>query len=175
MALQITRRRATVKFYPDQGVAARIDAAEAKLAAAKAEHEQAVNDPGRTMASTAVRKATKAVEQAQADLDAVKAEAASTVLDLTLEALPRKRWAEALAAHPARDGDKVDAMYGLNWDTFLAEVLAESVLEVRDAAGEIVEVTPEEWVAAADEVTDGQYTSLMIAIASLNRGSDAPF
>lgn len=161
MALQIKRARKVVAFYPDQAVALEVESAQKALDAAE--------DASQSLASKAVREATKALES-------VKESAAASVLDVELEARPRKRWAEIEEAHPPRKDDKVDEAFTIQWDDFLAEALPESVVAVRSrATGEVVEVTPEEWVAALDEISDGQYQSLAMTLLQLNRSAANPF
>lgn len=162
MALQIKRARKVVDFYPDQAVALEVEAAQKAL-------DEAVGTDRRLNPSKAEREAQKA-------LDEVKASAAGSVLEIELEALPRKRWAEVEEAHPERKGDKVDEAYSINWDTFLAEVLPKSVVAVRARESrEPVEVLPEEWVGVLDEISDGQYQLLAMAVLALNRSSANPF
>jgi hypothetical protein len=161
MALQIKRARKVVDFYPDQAVALEVEAAQKALAEAEAAKK--------TMNSKATTEAAK-------HLEAVKASASESVLEIELEARPRKRWAEIEEAHPEREGDKVDDAFSINWDTFLAEVLPESVVAVRyRETGEPVEVAPEEWVEVLDEISDGQYQTLATALLRLNRSSANPF
>lgn len=162
MPLNIKRARRVVQFYPDSAVAAEIEAAfDAVVEAKKA--------AGDRLASRAVRDAEKALEDA-------KTRGAATVLDIELEALPRKRFVEVEENHPPRDGSKADENFTINWDTFLAEALPESVQSVKErSTGEVVEVTAKEWAAALEEIADGQYTTLALAVLQLNRNSNRPF
>jgi hypothetical protein len=174
MPLNIKRRRETIAFYPDLAIAQDVEAAETALDEAKAKVEDAT---GTTLASRALTDAKKAVTAAQAAYDEVKARADATVLDITLEALPRKRWAEAEENNPPRDGDKTDATFSVNIDTFLAEVLPESVAEVKErATGERLAITADEWRDVLDDISDGQYQVLLFATLNLNRGASShPF
>lgn len=161
MALQIKRARKVVDFYPDQAVALEVEAAQKALDEAEAAKK--------TMNSKAVTEATK-------HLATVKAGAEASVLEIELEARPRKRFAEIEEAHPPRKGDEIDEHYSINWDTFLAELLPESVVSVRGRrSGEAVTVSPEEWTAVVDDISVGQYNELAIAILGLNRSSANPF
>jgi hypothetical protein len=161
MALQIKRARKVVDFYPDQAVALEVEAAQKALATAE--------EATQTLASKAVSAAKKALES-------VKASASESVLEIELEARPRKRWAEIEEAHPPRKDDKVDDAFTIGWDTFLAEVLPESVVAVRNReSGEAVEVASEEWAGVLDEISDGQYQTLAMAVLQLNRSSANPF
>lgn len=163
MPLNIKRPRKKVPFYEDRAAGVLVTTAQASLDAVKGGSDQ--------------RLASKAAREAEKNLAEAKAAAAATVLDLTLEALPKKVWAEAEEACPARPGDAADKVYNLNVDTFLAEVLGKSVIEVRQrGTGELrTDVTAEDWTAAASEMDDGQYSVLFLAILDLNRNATNPF
>ncbi|MFE5309699.1 hypothetical protein [Isoptericola sp. NPDC056605] len=162
MPLNIKRARRVIPFYPDSAVAAEIEAASDALVAAK----KAAGD----------RLASKAVREAQTTFDDATKRGQSSVLDIELEALSRKRWAEIEESNRPREDDKVDEGYSLNWDTFLAEALPESVRSVKEhASGDAVEVSAAEWVEALDEISDGQYTTLALNIIRLNRDGSRPF
>jgi hypothetical protein len=161
MALQIKRARKVVDFYPDQAVALEVEAAQKALDEAEAAKK--------TMNSKAVTEASKRLDEARAS-------ASASVLEIELEARPRKRWAEIEEAHPPRKDDKVDDAFTIGWDTFLPEVLPESVVAVRNReTGAPVEVAPEEWAGVLDEISDGQYQTLAMAVLQLNRSSANPF
>jgi hypothetical protein len=161
--LNIKRPRKQVAFYEDRAAGMLVTAAEKDLAEVRKKYAD-------RLASKAVRDAEKALEQA-------KAAAAETVLDLTLEALPKKVWAEAEEACPPREGDTSDKAFNVNVDTFLAEVLGKSVVEVRQrGTGELrTDVTAEDWAEATSEMDDGQYSALLLAILELNRNATNPF
>lgn len=162
MPLNIKRARKVIQFYPDGAVAAEIEAASDAVVEAK----KAASD----------RLASKAVREAEKAFDDAKARGASSVLDVELEALSRKRWAEVEENNKPREDDKVDEQFRINWDTFLAEALPESVKSVKHReSGEPEEVTGDEWVAALDEISDGQYTSLALAVLGINRDGSRPF
>lgn len=163
MPLNIKRPRKQVAFYEDRAAGMLVTAAEKDLAEVRKKYAD-------RLASKAVRDAEKALEQA-------KAAAAETVLDLTLEALPKKVWAEAEEACPPREGDTSDKAFNVNVDTFLAEVLGKSVVEVRQrGTGELrTDVTAEDWAEATSEMDDGQYSALLLAILELNRNATNPF
>lgn len=165
MALNIKRARKTIPFYEDRAIGEQVTAAQKALDEAKAKDAR---DP---------RLGSSAGAEAEKHLEEVKAAAAATVLDVTLEALPRKRWAEAEESNPPRDGDSSDETFQVNVDTILHEVLPLSVVEVKQrATGDVrTDITPEDWVAALDEIDDGQYSTLFLAINNLNRGSANPF
>lgn len=177
MPLNIKRPRATVAFYEDREIGQQVAAAEAPLEEAEAALAAVKKKLDGRLASKAVREAEARVEEAEARVEEARAAASATILDLTLEALPKKRWVEALAAHPPRPGDKVDANYLLNVDTFLAEVIGESVIEVRQrGTGEVrTDITKKDWADATADLDDGQYGSLLLAINSLNRTYADPF
>lgn len=161
LADKITRPRRAVSFYPDLALAAQIEAAERDLDAAR-KKRVAEN-------SAAVRKATKTV----ADL---KASAAATVLEVELQALPRKKWAEIQESNPPRSDKATDKAFQINWETFVAEAWPQCVAAVRYRdSGEEVEVTTEEWGPVLEEISDGTYQVFGMALLELNRGSSDPF
>src|SRR5690606_41352552 len=80
----------------------------------------------------------------------------------TLFRSPKKVWAEAQEACPPREGDTPDKTFNVNVDTFLAEVLGKSVVEVRQrGTGELrTDVTAEDWAEATSRWTDRKSTRL---------------
>lgn len=163
MALNIKRARKTIPFYEDRAIGEQVTAAQQALDEAKS--------------GTDARLASKAVREAEKHLADVKAAAAATVLDVTLEALPRKRWAEAEESNPPRKDNSVDETFSVNTGTILHEVLPLSVVEVKQrSTGEVrADIAPQDWVAALDEIDDGQYSALFLAINGLNRQAANPF
>lgn len=159
---KIKRRRRIVAFCPDLSIALEIDAAQDALDAAR----KAQGD----------RLASKAVKDAEKALAEVKARAEATILDVELEARPRKAWAELLEAHPPREDRSWDKSFTIDWDHFLADVLPASVVAVRErATGEPVEVAAAEWAEIVGEITDGQYQAFALAVLTLNRDTENPF
>lgn len=163
MALNIKRARKTIAFYEDRAIGEQVTAAQKAVDEAKGGSDQ--------------RLASKAVREAEKALADVTAAAEGTILDLTLEALPRKRWAEAEESHPPRDGKSQDETFSVNVDTFFHEVLPLSVVEVKQrATGELrTDITPEEWSSALDEIDDAQYSRIAVTILALNRTAADPF
>lgn len=182
MALNIKRARKTIPFYENRGIGEQVTAAQAALDEAQQAVEdakRAASQPGpdarlTSKAASAPEKALTAAKKALADMTAA---AEATVLDVTLEALPRKRWAEAEESHPPREGKSQDEAFSVNMDTFFHEVLPLSVAEVKQrSTGELrTDITPEDWKAALDEIDDGQYSRLALAILGLNRQAANPF
>lgn len=167
MALNIKRPRKTIAFYEDRAIGEQITAAQRALD----EAQQAQEGPDARLTS---KSPTAAAEKA---LAAAKAAAEATVLDVTLEALPRKKWAEAEESHPPREGKSQDEAFSVNVATFFHEVLPKSVVEVKQrSTGELrTDITPEDWADALDEIDDGQYSRLALAILGLNRTAANPF
>lgn len=159
---KIKRRRAIVALYPDEAIALEVEAAEEAVEAAKAAK-------GDRMASKALREAEKA-------RDEVRARAEATVLEVELQALPRKDFAELFEGHPPRDGMQLDQRFGINWNTFLGEALPKSVAAVRTrSTGEPVEVAASEWGDVVEEITEGQYQTLTLSLLALNKDPANPF
>jgi hypothetical protein len=165
MPLNIQRNRKTISFYEDRSIGEQVTAAELALAEAK----------GGTGADK--RLASKAVREAQNRLDEVKGLAEATVLEVTLTALKRKEWNETEDRHPPREGKDTDKLYGVNIDTLFHEVLPKSVLEVRQkATGEVrTDITPEDWIEALDEIDEGQFSVIALAILQVNRNTENSF
>lgn len=165
MALNIKRARKTVPFYEDRAIGEQVTAAQAAL-----DEAQAIDGKDARLASRGPVKERKHLAE-------VTAAAEATVLDVTLEALPRKRWAEAEESHPPREGKSQDEAFSVNMDTFFHEVLPLSVVEVKQRSnGELrTDIAPEDWKAALDEIDDGQYSRLALAILGLNRQAANPF
>lgn len=166
MPLNIQRNRKTIQFYEDRSIGEQVTAAELALAEAKAGGQNSDK-----------RMASKAVREAQARLDEITDIASATVLDVTLTALKRKEWNETEDRHPPREGKDTDKLYGVNIDTLFHEVLPKSVLEVRQkATGEVrTDITEQDWVDALDEIDEGQFSVIALAILQVNRNTENSF
>lgn len=182
MALNIKRARKTIPFYEDRAIGEQVIAAQAAVDEARnavEEAKKAASEPGpdARLTSKAPTVPEKALVAAEKALAKAEAEAKATVLDVTLEALPRKRWAEAEESHPPREGKSQDQTFSVNVSSFFHEVLPLSVVEVKQrSTGELrTDITPEDWAAALDEIDDGQYSRLALAILGLNRQTANPF
>lgn len=104
----------------------------------------------------------------------------SSTLTFTLQALPRKVFAEIEARYPVRKDNPDDERFNINMkkvpDAVLANTAPPSILSVVDAAGEKVDFTGADWNAEADSLSDGQWTVFALAVLALNRGTTAvPF
>lgn len=108
-----------------------------------------------------------------ADIQALEALMAESIVDFRLRALPRGAWAALVAAHPPRvGGDGLTAaadIAGYNADTFAAAALRACVVAP--------ELDDETWSHLVDEaLSDGQYEQLTEAMWQLNRsGVSVPF
>lgn len=162
--------RKTVELYPDMQVSAEreaaLDALEEAQKAATAEAE----GPTGTLASKSRTTLNKAVKDAEAALKTVEERAKGSVLEVVIDQMSKKAWNEFEAAHPAREGSKIDEVYTINWDDAVGAYLAETSPEVRWlASGEPVEVIPSEWAAWVETISDPEYTKLALSILDLNR------
>ena len=99
------------------------------------------------------------------------ASAASTVI-VEHRALTRKRWAELMAAHPAREGNEQDAQFGVNVWTFVDAALADAITGATSASdGEPVEgFTGADWSEVADEISNAQWQQFAFDLFRLNNG-----
>jgi hypothetical protein len=97
--------------------------------------------------------------------DEFAAEAEERGVKVHLIARPRLRWRELCLAHPARDDDDGDKMFGVNMATFPDELLPESV----DPSMSSIEGDVGEFL---DSLSDyDYYDRLFLAAFSLNRGA----
>lgn len=99
----------------------------------------------------------------------------ASVLVFTLRALPRKRWVELQTAHPAREGDEIDAHYGVNIASFPDAAMPESIESVVDkTTGETVDWGT--WDDLADQLSDGQWQAFAIKLMYINNArGEVPF
>lgn len=107
------------------------------------------------------------------DIRALEELMAESTVAFRLRALPRRQWAQLVAAHPPRrdEGGRVvdtDAS-GVNIDEFMADALRRCVVDPV--------LADEDWTSLVDEcLTDAQYTQLSDAAWALNRREvDVPF
>ncbi|MCL1871000.1 MAG: hypothetical protein FWF90_11385 [Promicromonosporaceae bacterium] len=119
-----------------------------------------------------------AVVDARAHVRDLEAQALGSLLVFTIRALPRKRLTELEEEHPPREGNKNDEFTGVNLSTFIDAVLSEP--------GAIVSVThktngeaepfdgPAEWMALADEMSNGQWEAFVTPVLTVNRGTVSP-
>ena len=98
-----------------------------------------------------------------------------SVLVFTLQALPTKKWEELKAAHPARDGDETDAMFGVNVSTFVDVAMPDSVLSVvQKTTGDAVEWGT--WDALEGQLSNGQWQVFAVRLMEANNTRGAvPF
>lgn len=98
---------------------------------------------------------------------------AATLL-FRIRAVPRKRWAEAVAAHPPREGDENDEAIGMNSAAVFDELLSEPgviVSVTRKSTGEVVDFDPAtDWKPLSEEMSDAQFSEFGQKVFDLNRG-----
>ena len=184
MPITVKRARRVVKLVTDMSLVAEHDQAREEFAAV------AANKP-----VVAMEVPDSDVTSAAARIAELERRMALSRLAFTLEALPRKQFAEFQATHPPRGGFADDDAAGLN----LAEVdplIAQCILSVkRESDGhycfiredELAAIdppawvedadrfTPDDWQALADDMGDGQWLEFVQAMLEVNRGSQAPF
>lgn len=161
------RARQTVDFWTDPSALEDYTAALAALDAAKKDAEA---DPRET-GSRAVAAATKKVKE-------LAAAAEKDMVTFTIQAIPRGRYAEIQADHPARDGNSLDKVFGANAEELVDTVLSEpgAILAVhRKATKEEVEFDgPKDWRDESAEMSKGQWEPFANAVYALNEGNAAP-
>lgn len=139
----------------------------------KGEHDRAVQalaDAKNEAARDARENSTLVRDAAQAVVDLEQQMRDHTLL-FTLQARPRKEWAEFVAGHPPRPGNEYDKSLDLDVSA-LDEVIQQSIIKVESRAGESLAFDgPAEWQRLADDMSDGQWTEFALAILAVNRGS----
>jgi len=96
-------------------------------------------------------------------------------LVFTIEAMPRKSWAEYEAKHPPRPDVDVDKTYGINIST-LDDAIGPSVVEVTNADGSPRAWSSEKWPVLAEQLSNSQWEPFAKGVLEVNRGvSRAPF
>lgn len=96
----------------------------------------------------------------------------------TLQARPRKKWAEWVAEHQPVEGDATDEAFGLHVPD-LDEVIAADTLSVTKLDGSPFEFDmASQWAELADEMTNPQWEKFALAVIDLNQtggGTKVPF
>lgn len=143
------------------------------------EIEKAADQPRASLAS----KGTKALEE---QLRKLEAEAADSVVEVRMRALPRSKragdtrptWRELTEAHPPRVEDGVmnardRLMGGQNADDFPEPLVRASIIALDDDESAMNDA---DWDELMGSVTDRQFDELVSAAWGLNQGSvDVPF
>ena len=144
----------------------------------RADHERAVQhlDDVRRVDAADPRESSTAVREAAEAVQAIERQMREHTVSFTLQALPRKRWAEFAAAHPPRPDNETDKLVDVD-QSALDEVIAASIIEVRAHDGADIPFVPaQDWEPLADEMADGQWTQFAMAVLALNNGNPAaPF
>ena len=115
-------------------------------------------------------------EQAQKVRD-IEQEMQDSTVCVKVRALKKAKYAEIVADHPAREGNNVDALFGVNTDTFIDGVMPLSIVEAwNKSTGEKVDFTGDDWAEESEEFTDAQVSEFVSAILSINKRSiEVPF
>lgn len=116
---------------------------------------QAADEQDKRLGSGAkVRELAKQIED-------VRQQMLDHVIDIKMQAVPKRRWTELVKAHPPRDGDKDDEVFGYNTATFFDAAIRACTVEPQ--------LDDETWTVLLDEkVTARQYQDLYNAVLALN-------
>lgn len=159
MSITLKRAQATVELCTDLALAAEHERASKRLHDARATKDDRENS------------SSAAIAREITDLESQMADA---TLVFTLAALPRKRYAEIVAEHPAREGDELDESFGLNVSTGIDAILTEPgviVAVANKVTGEPVDFdAPAEWPDLADEMSNSQWEQFATSVIQLNQG-----
>ena len=164
MSITLKRAQTTVELCTDLSLASEHEAATKRLAEARTVRDDREVDPAVTVAR---------------EVSDLEQRMAASTLVFTLAALPRKRYAEIVAEHPAREGNDTDEPFGLNVSTGVDAILTEPGVIVSVAekvSGEAVEFSVDEWPDLADAMSNSQWEQFASAAIQLNQGRvGAPF
>lgn len=163
MSITITRARKIVDLCTNADLLAAHEAAVKALTAADRK------------AATDARETDTSLRDAAARVVEVESEMLAHSVRFTLEAMRRKGWAEYVAAHPPREGDKLDEQFGVDVSSLDAAIIAMTVSVTSAATGEPVTGfdVARDWEALADEMTNPQWEAFALAVLRLNQGEDA--
>lgn len=93
---------------------------------------------------------------------------------ITVERLAPKDFGRLMAQHPPREGDPFDKETGFNTDTFDRALMDAAITKVVDGHGNPVEDF--HWADVADEISFGQFQTIIKLALSLNTSQTAvPF
>jgi hypothetical protein len=143
----------------------------------QAEWEQAQRDLQAAVAASDGRQSVTRSQLARQVKELEELMASATIV-FTFQALARKAFAEILDRHPVREDEDADKHFGVNVDTILPDLLAASFVSAawKGSGDDVVEMSVTNYRDMVDELTDGQYSELLLTLVKLNRGSVAvPF
>lgn len=164
----ITRPETLVELCIDASLQAEWEAACEALRQAQ---QDAVKDARETGEPRALRDAKAAVRDIEARMH-------EHMIVFTLRGLPRKRFTEIETQHPPREGNAADETFGLNLEAALDVLFCDpgTIAAVHHKpTGEPVEFdATTEWVALADEMTQGQFDPFARAVLGVNRAQVTP-
>lgn len=101
-------------------------------------------------------------------IHALEVTMAASVLTLTLRALNRKAFQDLALKHPPRPDDQRDKMYGLNFESFNADLIRACCVDP--------ELDDDQWAHLIEVITPGQYRLLGDTCEVLNHSPvDVPF
>ena len=144
----------------------------------RADHERAVQhlDEVRRVDTQDPRENSTTVRDAAEAVQAFEREMREHTVSFTLQALPRKKWAEFAAAHPPRPDNETDKLVDVD-QSALDSIIAVSIIAVKAHDDTDVPFVPaQDWEPLADEMSDGQWTHFAMAVLALNNGNPAaPF
>jgi hypothetical protein len=101
-------------------------------------------------------------------MEALHQEMVDATVTFTFQAMKRKQWRALGVAHPPRDDNQIDAVYGVNEDTFF-----EAAIPASCVSPELDEAT---WAELLEECSDAEWGALRDAVSLLNRQDvEVPF
>lgn len=135
-------------------------------------------DAAKNQAALDAREADTSVRDAALAVRELEDRMREHSIRFTLQAQPRKKWAEFVAENPPVDGNPIDDAFGLHVAELDAVIVA-STLSVTKLDGSPFDFDmAEQWDELADEMTNPQWEQFALAIIELNQtggGTQVPF
>jgi hypothetical protein len=134
-----------------------------------ADHEAAERELEQAQRNAATSLAGNGAAEIAERIEALEGRMREHTYDLRLRALPRSEFRSLQVAHPPREGEKLDAGFGVNGETFFPALIRATVVDpVLDDA---------EWADLLDtHLTDFQFNDIALSAWGLNaREVDIPF
>jgi hypothetical protein len=156
-AVKFTRPTGTVRVCVDASLAAELEDARRRLAEAIRESE------GRQSETRL---------EARAEVERLDAAIRAATVRFVIRGLARVRFQEIAANHPPAKDQPADQFVGMNPETALPDLLAACLVEaVWDETGEPVDFGEAGLDGFLDELTDGQFTAVLLECVGVNRGN----
>jgi hypothetical protein len=157
MPLPISRPQSSVQICTDASAVAALEQARRAL-----QRATTVSD-GRQSAARA---------QARTEVERLETAIRDATIAITLRGLPKVEFQQIIAAHPPVKGEPVDEQFHVNVDTVVPDLVAACFVEARwIETGELADLNVTDLPEFIEQLTDGQYTAVLLEVLGVNRGN----